>query len=266
MNSTKWTASRIKALKRHEKVVCLTAYDWFTARLVDEAGIHLILVGDSLGMTVLGYKTTLPVTMAEMLHHVGAVARGVQSAMVIADMPFMSFQVSSAQAMENAGRFVKEAGADGVKIEGGENRVATIRAIVENGIPVMGHIGLTPQSIKAIGGYKVQGRKSGEAKRLIRDAKAVAAAGVFCIVLECVPRDLGAEVTKAVEVPVIGIGAGPACDGQILVTPDLLGLYGEHTPKFAKQYVDLGARMRQAFRAYKQDVASGAFPGNEHCY
>ena len=266
MNSSKWTAAKIRALKGNGKVVCLTAYDFATARLVDESGIHLILVGDSLAMTVLGYKSTLPVTMAEMLHHVAAVARGTQNALVVADMPFMSYQVSVEQAVANAGRFIKEAGADAVKIEGGAGRAPLIRTLVDNGIPVMGHIGLTPQSIKATGGYKVQGRKAGEAGRLRKDAKALAAAGVFSLVVECVPRALGAALTRSVRVPTIGIGAGPECDGQILVSHDLLGLYAGHTPRFAKRYTDLGAAMQRAFEAYRREVVSGDFPAKEHCY
>ena len=266
MSTSKWTAARIKSQKGQAKIVCLTAYDYSTARLMDEAGIHVILVGDSLGMTVLGYKTTLPVTMAEMIHHVGAVARGVSAAMIVADMPFMSYQVSVEQAISNAGRFIKSAGADGVKIEGGSIRAPLIRTLVENGIPVMGHIGLTPQSIRAVGGYKVQGRKPGEAQRLIDDAGALAAAGVFSIVLECLPRELGGEITRSVDVPTIGIGAGPDCDGQVLVSHDLLGVSTEVAPKFVKRYAQVGSAMKEAFDAYRKDVESGAFPASEHCY
>ena len=266
MNDSKWTAPRIRALKGNGKLACLTAYDFSVARLMDEVGIPLLLVGDSLAATVLGYPTTLPVTMAEMLHHTAAVARGCRLAMVVADMPFMSYQVSAAQAVENAGRFVKEAGADGVKIEGGAFRSAAIHAVVENGIPVMGHIGLTPQSIKAMGGYKVQGRKTEDAVKLVADAKALEEAGVFSIVIECVPPDVGEEITRAVSVPTIGIGAGAGCDGQILVSHDLLGLSGGRVPKFVKQYADLGAAMRTAFTAYREDVERGRFPGPEHGY
>ena len=262
----KWTTSGIRALKGKQKVVCLTAYDYSTARVVDEAGIQLVLVGDSLAMTMLGYPTTLPVTMEEMLHHVAAVARGVKSALVVADMPFMSFQVSVEQAIQNAGRFIKEAGAGAVKIEGGAVRVPTVRALVENGIPVLGHIGLTPQSIHEMGGYKVQGKKTGEAKGLVNDAKALEKAGVFAIVLECVPSALGAEITAAVGVPTVGIGAGKNCDGQILVAHDLLGLYSDITPKFAKPYARLGVEMKKAFEAYKREVETGVFPDKEHSY
>ena len=263
----KWTASKIRALKGKEKVVCLTAYDYSTARIVDAAGIHLVLVGDSLGMAVLGYENTLPVTMTEMLHHTAAVTRGTKEGLVVADMPFMSYQVSLEQGLANAGRFVKKAGAGAVKIEGGAFRVPLIKALIDNGIPVLGHIGLTPQSIKETGGYKVQGRNTGDAKRLIKDAKALAAAGVFAIVLECVPEALGRELTKAVKVPVIGIGAGRYCDGQILVVHDLLGLHTDiATPKFAKKYAELGAVMKTAFVSYKHEVETGAFPAKEHCF
>jgi len=247
-------------------VVCLTAYDYTTARYVDGAGLQLVLVGDSLAMTMLGFSTTIPATMEQMLHHTAAVARGVTSAMVVADMPFMSYQASVEQALTQAGRFIKEAGADGVKLEGGAFRTEAVRALVQNGIPVLGHIGLTPQSIRQTGGYKVQGRNDEDAQRLIADARALEQAGIFALVVECVPRDLGAAITAAVRVPTIGIGAGPGCDGQILVTHDLLGLSGATVPKFVKCYADLGDRMAEAFRAYRQDVESGRFPADEHCY
>jgi 3-methyl-2-oxobutanoate hydroxymethyltransferase len=262
----KWTACRIKRLKGQQKIVCLTAYDYSMARIIDGAGIQLILVGDSLAMTMLGYENTLPVTMVEMLQHTAAVVRGTKEALVVADMPFMSYQASIEQGLTNAGRFIKRAGAGAVKIEGGAIRVPLVRALVENGIPVLGHIGLTPQSIKEIGGYKVQGRKNKEAKQLIKDAKALEKAGVFAIVLEGVPEPLGREITRAVKVPVIGIGAGKYCDGQILVTHDLLGLYSDFTPKFVKKYADLGSAMKKAFLGYKREVESGAFPSKEHCY
>ena len=263
---SKWTASKIKAAKGKQKLCCLTAYDYVGARMMDEAGIPLILVGDSLAMTVLGYETTLPVTMEEMLHHTAAVARGVKSALVVGDMPFMSYQASTAQAVGNAGRFLKEAGAGAVKIEGGSVRVPAIEALVANGIPVLGHIGLTPQSIREMGGYKVQGRRPEEAKRLLGDARALEAAGVFAIVLECVPAALGAEVTGAVGVPTIGIGAGPSCDGQILVSHDLLGLTTDLAPKFVKRYAELGSAIRQAIAEYRREVETGAFPSAEHSY
>jgi 3-methyl-2-oxobutanoate hydroxymethyltransferase len=266
MKTSKWTADRIRGLKGASKISALTAYDFITAQALDSAGIQLALVGDSLAMTVLGHPTTLPATMDQMLHHTAAVARGVTEAMVVADMPFMSYQISAEQALANAGLFVKEAGADGVKLEGGAVRADTVRALVRNGIPVLGHIGLTPQSIRQMGGYKVQGKREDEAERLMADAHALAEAGVFAIVVECVPRALGRELTQAVAVPTIGIGAGPDCDGQILVTPDLLGLTQAPYPRFVKRYADLGDRMRQAFRDYRQEVEGGAFPAEEHCY
>jgi 3-methyl-2-oxobutanoate hydroxymethyltransferase len=262
----KWTACKIKKLKGQQKIVCLTAYDYSMARIIDAAGVQLILVGDSLAMTVLGYENTLPVTMVEMLQHTAAVVRGTKEALVVADMPFMSYQASMEQGLANAGRFIKRAGAGAVKVEGGVFRVPFIKALIDNGIPVLGHIGLTPQSIKEIGGYKVQGRKASEARQLIKDAKALEKAGVFAIVVEGVPELLGREITKAVKVPVIGIGAGKYCDGQILVTHDLLGLFSDFTPKFAKRYVDLGSAMKQAFLSYKYEVETGAFPSKEHCY
>jgi 3-methyl-2-oxobutanoate hydroxymethyltransferase len=266
MKTSPWTAERIKALKGTTKVACLTAYDFNTARYADTAGMHMILVGDSLAMTVLGYPTTLPVTMEQMLHHTAAVVRGVTSAMVVADMPFMSYQVSAGQALANAGRFIKDAGAAGVKLEGGAFRADTIRALVQNGIPVLGHIGLTPQSIRQTGGYKVQGKNDEDAGRLIADAQALQEAGVFSIVVECVPPALGQAITRAVTVPTIGIGAGPHCDGQILVSHDLLGLSGQTVPRFVKRYADLGDQMLKAFQEYRQDVEDGRFPAEEHGY
>ena len=263
---TKWTAEKIRSLKGNSKVACLTAYDFTTARHLDAAGIHMALVGDSLANTMLGYPNTLPVTMDQMIHHTAAVARGVTGAMVVADMPFMSYQVSTEQALANAGRFLKEAGADGVKVEGGAFRAEMITALVQNGIPVLGHIGLTPQSIRQFGGYKVQGKKDEDAERLAEDAMALAEAGVFAIVIECVPAVLGASLTQASPVPTIGIGAGPYCDGQVLVTHDLLGLTSGPVPRFAKRYANLGEQMVEAFRVYKQDVEKGTFPGDENCY
>lgn len=264
--TTKWTAAKIKASKGQHKITCLTAYDYSTAKMVDEAGIQLVLVGDSLAMAVLGYENTLPVTVEQMLHHTSAVVRGVKNALVVADMPFMSYQVSVEQALENAGRFIKQAGASAVKIEGGANRVPTVKALVENGIPVLGHIGLTPQSIKEFGGYKVQGKTSQDVERLVEDAKALAKSGVFALVLECMPEPVAAEITKAVCVPTIGIGAGKECDGQILVVNDLLGTYSNLSPKFVKRYAELGELTRKAFAEYKQDVETGRFPGPEHTY
>lgn len=263
---TKWTAERIKGIKGYGKVTCLTAYDFTTARHLDAAGIHMALVGDSLANTMLGFTTTLPVTLDQMLHHTAAVSRGVSGAMVVADMPFMSYQVSPEQALANAGRFLKEAGADGVKIEGGAFREPTVCALVQNGIPVLGHIGLTPQSIRQFGGYKVQGKKDADAERLISDAQALESAGVFALVIECVPATLGEAITRAVGIPTIGIGAGPHCDGQVLVSHDLLGLSGASVPRFVKRYANLGDQMIEAFKAYKQDVEQGTFPSDDQGY
>jgi 3-methyl-2-oxobutanoate hydroxymethyltransferase len=265
---SKWTATKIKAMKGRDKIVSVTAYDYTAARLVDNAGMHLVLVGDSLAMTMLGYTTTLPVTMEQMLHHTAAVVRGTENALVVADMPFMSYHVSREQALENAGRFIKEAGADAVKIEGGSLRADAVRTLVANDIPVLGHIGLTPQSIRAMGGYKVQGKKPEDAKRLVNDAVALRDAGVFGIVLECVPSALGAEITGAVNVPTIGIGAGPDCDGQILVLNDLLGLKGDiiSLPKFVKQYADMSDLVTKALATYRSEVQGGTFPAEEHGY
>jgi 3-methyl-2-oxobutanoate hydroxymethyltransferase len=263
---TTWTTSKIRAAKGNQKLTCLTAYDFSTARLIDNAGIQIVLVGDSLAMTMLGYETTLPVTMAEMLHHTAAVARGVRSALVVADMPFLSYQVSIEQAIANAGRFIKEAGAGGVKIEGGALRSSTVRTLVENGIPVLGHIGLTPQSIRETGGYKVQGRTPEHAGKLMADAKALEDAGVFALVLECMPAELGAEITRNVGVPTIGIGAGCGCDGQILVTHDMLGIQGQVSPRFVRRYADLEIAMKSAFSEFKRDVESGGFPSDSESY
>lgn len=262
----KFTVDRIRKLKGTGKIVSLTAYDFSTAQLVDEAGIHLIIVGDSLGMTVLGYDSTIPVTMDDMVHHTRAVMRGVTSALVVADMPFLSYQVTPDQAVDNAGRLIKEAGADAVKIEGGAFRADTVRHLIANGIPVMGHIGLTPQSVRAFGGYKVQGRTGEGADQLKADAIALAEAGVFSLVLEGIPADLAADITASVPVPTVGIGAGPGCDGQVLVVHDMLGMYAKFTPKFVKRYAELGEAMRNAFASYKQEVEDGTFPADEHCY
>ena len=262
----KWTTSELKALKGEKKIVVLTAYDALTASLVDGAEIPIVLVGDSLGMTVLGYETTLPVSMGEMLHHTAAVSRGVEHALVIADMPFMSFQPSVETGLENAGRFIKEAGADAVKIEGGAVRTELIEALVSNGIPVLGHIGLTPQSIKAMGGYKVQGKTSEQARQLMDDAMAVEQAGAFALVLECVPAELGEMISSALTIPTIGIGAGSGCDGQVLVFTDLLGISGKPAPKFVKKYADLNPLIVEALASYKAEVESGAFPSSEQEY
>lgn len=266
MSTTSWTAPKIRALKGKEKIVSLTAYDYAMARLVDEAGIHMILVGDSLGMTMLGYENTLPVTMDDMIPHSAAVARGVRTALVVGDMPFLSYHVSIEQAIANAGRFIQQGGANAVKIEGGAFRAPLISALVRNGIPVLGHIGLTPQSIEVMGGYKVQGRSPEAAEQLLEDARAVEAAGAFALVLEAMPSGLAGQITAEVTIPTIGIGAGADCDGQILVLHDVLGLYGDFKPKFVKRYAELGTLIVQVLKQYKQEVESGAFPGPEHGY
>lgn len=266
MSFTKWTASKIKALKGHRRFACLTAYDYITAKIIDECGLPLILVGDSLGMVILGYETTLPVTVAEMLHHTAAVVRGAKSSLVVADMPFLSYHVSIQEAVENAGRFIKSAGAGAVKIEGGALRADVVKTLSENGIPVMGHIGLTPQSICTLGGYKVSGRRKTEIRQLINDARALEKAGAFALVLECMPPDTARKITSMLHIPTIGIGAGPYCDGQILVTHDMLGLSGHVAPKFVKRYVDLTAQIRQAVGEYKTEVEHKKFPSKEHCY
>ncbi|MBT3296042.1 MAG: 3-methyl-2-oxobutanoate hydroxymethyltransferase [Verrucomicrobia bacterium] len=261
-----WTTARIRAAKGQQKLACLTAYDYATATLIDGAGVPLTLVGDSLAMAMLGYTTTLPVTMEEMLHHTAAVVRGVTQSLVVADMPFLSYQVSLEQGLANAGRFIKEAGADAVKVEGGAFRAPLVEALNQNGIPVLGHIGLTPQSIKQVGGYKVQGRAPEQVTQLLADAAALEAAGCFALVLECVPEPVGRQLTAAAGIPTIGIGAGRYCDGQILVTHDMLGLHSHLTPRFAKRYAELGATMTAAFDAYKDEVEAGTFPSDEHAY
>ncbi len=257
----------LKAMKkRREKIPMFTAYDYPSAKLVEEAGIPLILVGDTLGMVVLGYDSTLPVTMDEMLHHVKAVVRGSRQAHVIADMPFMSYQTGPEEALRNAGRMLKEGGAQSVKLEGGVRVAETVRVIVEAGIPVMGHLGLTPQSIHQLGGYKVQGKTPAAAVKLVNDAVALEQAGVFAIVLECVPAQLAREITNRVSVPTIGIGAGPDCDGQVQVFHDLLGLFTDFMPKHAKRYAEVGQSVIGAVRAYANDVREGRFPTEKESF
>ncbi len=255
-----------KAKEEGKKISMLTAYDYSTAGLLDAAGINGILVGDSLGNVMLGYEDTISVTMEDMIHHGVAVARGVKNALVVIDMPFMSYQTSVYDAMVNAGRLMKEGRANAVKLEGGREVVPQIQAIVQAGIPVMAHLGLTPQSIHAFGGYKVQGKDEEAARKLIENAKEVEAAGAFAVVLECVPAPLAELVTKQISIPTIGIGAGAGCDGQILVYQDMLGLFSDFTPKFAKRYAELGTAMQEAFKAYVEDVEQGRFPAEEHCY
>ncbi len=262
----KTTATFKKAKADGKKLTMLTAYDYSTAALVDSAGIDGILVGDSLGNVMLGYEDTISVTMEDMIHHGAAVARGAKDCLVVIDMPFMSYQESIEEAIHNAGRLMKEGRANAVKLEGGASVAAQIKAITDAGIPVMAHLGLTPQSINAFGGYKVQGKTEAAAKKLLEDAKAVEAAGAFSVVLECVPSALAAMVTKSLSIPTIGIGAGSDCDGQILVYQDLLGMFSDFTPKFVKRYAEIGSAMKEAFKAYIADVQSSAFPAPEHGY
>jgi 3-methyl-2-oxobutanoate hydroxymethyltransferase len=261
------TAREIVALKtKGEKIAVVTAYDYPTARLVDEAGAEMILVGDSLGMVVLGYDSTLPVTMSDMLHHVKAVVRAKPRALVVADLPFMSFQTGSRDALRNAGRLVQKGGADAVKLEGGARVAEAVRAIVEAGIPVMGHVGLTPQSVLTMGGYRVQGRGEDEAARVLRDAKLLEACGAFSVVLEGVPKDLAREVTKALSVPTIGIGAGVECDGQVLVWHDVMGLWFGRPAKFVRRYAALGDAAKDGLERFVQDVKAKRFPNEEESY
>lgn len=251
-----------KMKEKGEKIVALTAYDYPFAKIVDEAGIHIILIGDSLGMVVQGGSSTLPVTMEEMLYHTRIVANGAQNAMVIGDMPFMSYQTDMKEAVHNAGRFLKETGATAVKLEGGAAVCDTIQAIAQAGIPVQAHIGLTPQSVHQMGGFKVQRDED----RLMEDALKVEAAGAFSVVLEGIPSDISAKITRALKIPTIGIGAGPDCDGQILVFHDMLGINQGHIPKFVKQYARLAEETKKGLSQYVEEVKSGAFPGKEHCY
>jgi len=249
-----------------QKITMLTAYDCCIARLLDECSLDIILVGDSLGNVVLGFENTIPVTMADMLRHVAAVVRGRQRALVVADMPFLSYQVSIEDAKRNAGRLIKEGGAEAVKVEGGENMENVIRALGDIDIPVVGHIGLTPQSIHRMGGYRVQGKGEHQRQKLMADALAVERAGAFAIVLEAIPAGLGGEITRMLKIPTIGIGAGAECDGQVLVINDLLGLSGAFRPKFVKQYARLDESIKQAVSAYIDEVRAGAFPAAEHSF
>jgi 3-methyl-2-oxobutanoate hydroxymethyltransferase len=255
----------IKEMKlKKEKIVMLTAYDYSTAKLVDEAGIPLILVGDSLGMVMLGYESTIPVTTDEMIHHTKAVARGAKQALIIGDMPFMTYHTSISDALRNAARFIQEGGAQAVKLEGGVIVAETVRRIVECGIPVMGHIGLTPQSIHQLGGHKVQGKTPEAAERLLKDARVLEQAGAFAIVLETVPAPLAKLITQKISIPTIGIGAGPDCDGQVLVINDLLGLFSDFVPKHAKQYAKLAGEIKTALADYVKEVKTSKFPTAEH--
>lgn len=249
-----------------EKIAVLTAYDFSMASLLDDGDIDMILIGDSLGMVVMGYDSTLPVTMDEMLHHTRAVARGVRRSLVVADMPFLSYQVSPENALVNAGRFLKEADAQAVKLEGGREQAQTVRKITSAGIPVMAHLGLTPQSIHQLGGYKVQGKKEDAAERMMEDAKILEEAGAFSLVLECIPEKLAADISRMLTIPTIGIGAGVQCDGQVLVVNDMLGMFEKMTPKFVKKYANLSVDIKNAVKRYIQDVRSGEFPDSEHSF
>ncbi len=260
------TTTKLRAMKeRGEKITMLTAYDYSTARLVDAAGIDAILVGDSLGQVMLGYDSTVPVTMEDMLHHTKAVSRGVQRALVIGDMPFMSYSVSEEEAMRNAARFLQEAGARAVKMEGAAV-APTVARLVAAGVPVMGHLGLTPQSINVLGRHRVQGKTREAAARILRDAIRLEEAGIFALVLETVPAPLAALITRRLSVPTIGIGGGAGCDGQVQIVHDLLGWYPDFTPKHARKYADLGAALGEAFQQYREDVRAGRFPAPEHSF
>jgi 3-methyl-2-oxobutanoate hydroxymethyltransferase len=260
------SSTLLEKKQRQEIITCLTAYDYASARLVDEAGIDMVLVGDSLAQVMLGYENTLPVTMQEMLHHTRAVRRGVKRAFLVADMPFASYHVSRRESLHNAARFIKDAGAEAVKIEGGEKRARLVARLVDAEIPVVGHIGLTPQSVHAMGGYKVQGKTLAAIEQLMHDAIALERAGACVVVLEGIPREVAAMITRELEVPTIGIGAGPECDGQVLVYHDLLGLTFAPPAKFVRRYADVGAVITDALQAFKNDVKSGGYPADNESY
>ncbi len=264
MKNTVLTLQKQKEQK--DKIVMVTAYDYTTAKIMDESGVNTILVGDSLGMVMLGYEDTLSVTMEDMIHHSAAVARGAKSAFVVTDMPFMSYQTSVYDAVVNAGRLMKEGRANAVKLEGGTEFAPHIEAIVKASIPVVAHIGLTPQSVNAFGGFKVQGKDLKAAQKLIEDAKAVEAAGACMVVMECVPAKLAAKITEELHIPTIGIGAGAGCDGQVLVYQDLLAMYSDMKPKFVKQFAQVGEAMREGVKAYIDETKAGTFPGEEHTF
>lgn len=265
--SSRKTIMDIKKMKGlGEKITVLTAYDYPISAILDECGIDMILVGDSLGNVILGYDDTIPVTMEDMLHHTKAVTRAAQNSFVIGDMPFLSYQVSPELALANAGRFLKEAGAQAVKLEGGRESAETVRKITSAGIPVMGHLGLTPQSIHQIGGFKVQGRKEDAALRIIEDARILEDAGAFSIVLELVPEKLAEEITKSISIPTIGIGGGVHCDGQVLVINDMLGMFDKFTPKHVKKYANLSPEIRKAVKSYIAEVKNCSFPDTEHSF
>ena len=261
------TIGELKEMKqRGEKIAMLTAYDYATAKLMDEVGVPLLLVGDSLGMVILGYESTIPVTMEEMLHHTKAVVRGTKRALVVGDMPFMTYHASISDALYNAGRFIQEGGAQAVKLEGGESIAEAVHRVVECGIPVMGHIGLTPQSIHQLGGFKVQGKTQEAAIRLLKDARALEEAGAFAIVIESIPAPLAKIITQKVSIPTVGIGAGPWCDGQVQVVSDLLGLFTDFVPKHAKQYARLFETIKSAVVDYIAEVQAGTFPTKKESY
>jgi len=265
MKDKKFTVSHFTQLKeKKEKITMLTAYDYSTAKMMDEAGIDTILVGDSLGMVILGYEDTLQVTMEDMLHHTKAVTRGAKNAFVIGDMPFLSYHITVEEAVRNAGRFIKEAGANAVKLEGGSEMLPQIKGILAAKIPVVGHLGLTPQSVNVFGGFKVQGKSSEQAEQLIQDALALEAAGVCAVVLECIPTKLAELITSKLSIPTIGIGAGVVCDGQVLVINDIVGAYDQLSPKFVKTYGNVGGEMKQAIRTYIEEVKNEQFPEEKH--
>ncbi len=260
------TQTFLQMKKRGEKISMLTAYDALTAGIMDESGVHSILVGDSLGMVVLGYETTLQVTLEDMLHHCKAVSRGAKNALLVGDLPFMTYQVSVEEAVRNSGRMLQEAGMHAVKLEGGRERSETVKAIIAAGIPVMGHLGLTPQSVNQFGGFSVQANTSESAKRLLEDALILQESGCFSLVLESIPARLAAVVSKRLDIPTIGIGAGAGCDGQVLVTPDMIGLFSRFTPRFVKKYANFHDSMQDAFSMYVSEVQNGTFPGPEQTY
>ena len=263
----KLTIQDIIMMKQNgDKISMLTAYDASFAGLIDASGIEMILVGDSLGMVLLGYDSTIPVTMEEMLHHCRAVNRGVKRAVLVGDMPFMSYQVSESEAITNAGRFLKESGCDAVKLEGGTEMCDKVKAISLAGIPVMGHIGLTPQTASQLGGYKIQGRDADSARKLLQSARDLEASGAFSIVLECIPAELSEVITKAVSIPTIGIGAGKHCDGQVLVTHDMVGMFEKFIPSFVKQYANLASQIKEAVATYNEEVKNGSFPSEEESF
>ncbi len=267
MSRKKVTIAELNQKKEQgKKITMMTAYDYPTAALVDEAGIDTILVGDSLGMVMLGYESTVPVTMEEMIHHCKAVSRGAKTSFIIGDLPFMSYQINSEKAVENAARLIKEAACDGVKLEGGSEMASTVNAIVTAGIPVCAHIGLTPQTATMLSGFKVQGKDTESARKLLESAKDLEEAGAFMIVFECIPDLLAARITRELSIPTIGIGAGKDCDGQVLVYHDLVGLFERFTPKFVKQYIRLSPMIKEALTQYKTEVEAGIFPGPEHSF